>query len=268
MRPVRAWIAIAGALASTVAVALPAQACTERAQISLGSDWGEAGTEVVVFGEQFDPGEEVEIRWGSIAGDVLAVVYGEDFEVAVTVPSEAAPDNYYVYALAAGTETSPPGTRAAAFEVLAPGAPPQGPVATSGEATADRRPERAAKLTTAGEPRPSREASEGAPPSDAAVPPGELPAARTLAESPDRSTDGPSAGSAASDPYAGFGAALGPGRSVIAPDQPRRTGPGAGHALAVISVALAAAAAYGLRRMAGRRMAGAEAGAGSGGAPQ
>lgn len=117
-----AWAVFAG-LAAAVAGAALAWACTPSAQLTIDPESGPPGSNVTVSGASFIS-ENVEIRWDSEGGRLLATVKGPEFSERVTVP-QAAEGRHEVVVVAHGIEKGPwqgqKFVREAPFTVTSPG---------------------------------------------------------------------------------------------------------------------------------------------------
>ena len=87
--------ALAGAGIAGVVAAGPAAAA---AQVSLSPTTGPAGSAFTVTGSGF-PAADVEIRWDTQSGPLLATATGPDFSVPVVVPDDAVPNSHPVLAV-------------------------------------------------------------------------------------------------------------------------------------------------------------------------
>lgn len=87
------------ALATIVATAAVAWACTADSYVDLSSTTGKAGDTITVNGKGFVGGAPVEIRWDGTGGPLMGTGQGPRPTVNVTIP-DVPPGTYYVFGIA------------------------------------------------------------------------------------------------------------------------------------------------------------------------
>ena len=112
----RARLGLVAALAVVFAL-LAGRPAVAAPDLDLSPATGLPGSTVTVTGTGFAAGE-VEIRWGSESGELLATATGPDFSVDVTVPPDAPPNSHPVVAVV--REGSGVSTSNAPFQVTSP----------------------------------------------------------------------------------------------------------------------------------------------------
>lgn len=126
MRKVRRAAGVAlGILAAALASHMAVSACTVYTSFGInsvsGPPSGPAGSRVAVHGEAFQQAP-VDVYWGSVSGPLLVTVPSVNFSSAmVTIPADAAPGFYYIYAT---DHTGPIASVSDHFTVTAAAAPP------------------------------------------------------------------------------------------------------------------------------------------------
>lgn len=116
----RGPIAVASGVVFLVLGAISyAWACTPSAATTLSAPSGAAEERVTMNGTAFHKGVPVEIRWNSVSGPVLATATGPDFSLPVTIPADAKPDAYYLFAVQHDDRGNVIGRGASTFDVIA-----------------------------------------------------------------------------------------------------------------------------------------------------